>query len=151
MMLCCNTIAINWRTNCRTRLCVSHRLPETRDRRIVGPRSHVCGSAGALEVGKRVGGGVGTAHAVRTRARRGGRRTDVHPRYPKQVGVLLGAWSKDQLADVFGSGDDVSADIVGVVHRHLGGRSHRRPTIRSRNPGANRSIWAVIASVASPV
>ena len=26
-----------------------------------------------------------------------------------------------------------------------------RPMMRSRNPGANRSIWAVIALVASPV
>ena len=68
------------------------------------------------------------------------------------VGLQRGTRAEHQLADVLGAGDDVAADVVGVV---LGESrwwsAPRMPTIRSRKPGANRSIWAMIASVASPV
>ena len=49
------------------------------------------------------------------------------PGIPRRYGFGVWAWSERELADVFGSGDDVTADIVRVVRGHLGRSERRRP------------------------
>jgi hypothetical protein len=47
--------------------------------------------------------------------------------------------------DILRAGVDVAADVVGVVHGHLGGGTDGLPGDAVAEAGAKRSIWAMIA------
>ena len=63
-------------------------------------------------------GGVVAAHAVGAGARRRGRRAQVDARDAGAVGVERHPRPEDHLPRVVGAGDDVAADVVGVVRLH---------------------------------
>ena len=74
------------------------------------------------------------------------------PGMPVRVGVGGQPGAEHQLPGAVGAGGDVAAHVVGVVlPRTRPGSGTCVATIRSRRPGANRSSWSRIASVASPV
>jgi hypothetical protein len=52
---------------------------------------------------------------------------------------------------VVAAGDDITADVVGVVRLLSATERTCRARMRSRKPGANRSICASICAVALPV
>src|SRR3954470_24312605 len=80
--------------------------------------------ARAIEPAQRRGRGVVAAHAVRAGAGRRGRRAQEDAGDAGRVGIQRRAGPQDELPRVVGAGDDVAADVVGVVRLHLRGAPH---------------------------
>jgi hypothetical protein len=101
---------------------------------------------------QRRAGGEHARDAVDAATRRGRRRAQVDRRVRRRVRVEdPERRPREQLRQVESPAGDVAADVVGVGRLDLAGPVATEARIRSRNPGANRSTWLTILSVASTV